>query len=143
MPEAGGHEPDTPEEPDGPTNPGAGVLLCPSTELGSDGRAFVFDALLGAEPVRAFVLRHEGHLVSYLNRCVHQPVEMDWQPGMFLDAEQRFIVCSMHGAHYDVANGRCAGGPCGRGALRSLSVRESGGQVYWYPQGDLQPLNFT
>ena len=41
----------------------------------------VFDVLLWGQPARAFVLRHDGVLRGYINRCAHVPVEMDWQPG--------------------------------------------------------------
>ena len=94
------------------------------------------------EPVRAFALRFEGSVVAYLNRCLHVPVEMDWQPGVFLDSEQRFILCSTHGAAYEPTNGRCVGGPCGRGRLTALQVEERDGQVYWYPSRDIRPVLF-
>ena len=58
-------------------------------------------------PVRAFVLRHDGRAVAYLNRCAHVPAEMDWLPGEFLDSERSFIICSIHGATYLPRDGRC------------------------------------
>ena len=116
--------------------------LCASAELAERGRALVFDVLQYGEPVRAFALRFEGHVVAYLNRCLHVPVEMDWQPGVFLDSEQRFILCSTHGAAYEPTNGRCVGGPCGRGRLTALQVEERDGQVYWYPSRDIRPVLF-
>lgn len=116
--------------------------LCLSGELGDDGRAHVWDVLQWRQPVRAFVLRHEGRLVAYLNRCSHVPTEMDWQPGEFLDADRRWILCSIHGATYDVLSGRCAGGPCGRGSLTAVRVAEEAGQVYWYPSRDIRPVPF-
>lgn len=126
MPEAG----PPPREP---------VPLCASADLVERGRAFVFDVLEYGRPLRAFVLRVDGRVVAYLNRCAHVPVEMDWQEGEFLDAERAFIVCSIHGAHYDPASGRCAGGPCGRGRLAALEVTERDGEVHWYPSRDIRP----
>ena len=117
--------------------------LCASAELAERGRALVFDVLQYGEPVRAFALRFEGHVVAYLNRCLHVPVEMDWQPGVFLDSEQRFILCSTHGAAYEPADGRCVGGPCGRGRLTALQVEERDGHVYWYPSRDIRPVLFN
>ena len=70
-----------------------------------------FDVLQWREPVRAFALRFDGQAVAYLNRCVHVPTQMDWQPGEFLDAGREFILCSIHGAAYEPRSGRCAGGP--------------------------------
>jgi nitrite reductase/ring-hydroxylating ferredoxin subunit len=116
--------------------------LCASAELVERGQALVFDVLQYGQPVRAFALRYDGQVVAYLNRCLHVPVEMDWQPGVFLDSEQRFILCSTHGASYEPLDGRCIGGPCGRGRLTAVQVREIDGQVYWYPSRDIRPVPF-
>jgi nitrite reductase/ring-hydroxylating ferredoxin subunit len=117
-------------------------LLCRADELVERGRAVVFDVLLWRQPARAFALRFGGRVVAYINRCAHVPSEMDWQPGEFLDAERRHIVCSIHGATYAPDSGRCLGGPCGRGRLMALNIGESDGQVYWYPSRDIAPLAF-
>jgi nitrite reductase/ring-hydroxylating ferredoxin subunit len=113
--------------------------LCASAELAERGNAFVFDVRQFREPARAFVLRFDGRLVAYLNRCLHVPAEMDWQPGEFLDADREFIMCSIHGAVYEPLTGRCAGGPCARGKLTAIEVFERDGQVYWVPSRDTQP----
>jgi nitrite reductase/ring-hydroxylating ferredoxin subunit len=113
--------------------------LCASEDLQERGKAITFDVLHYREPARAFALRFEGQVVSYLNRCVHVPTEMDWQDGEFLDMDRQFIMCSIHGAVYEPDTGRCAGGPCGRGKLTALQVQERDGQVYWYPCADTQP----
>lgn len=124
---------------DEPSEP---VLLCASSALAERGTAHVFDVLHYRRSARAFVLRHEGRLVGYVNQCLHVPVEMDWQPGHFLDSAGEVILCSIHGAAYDPQSGICVGGPCGRGRLTALRVEERGGQVYWYPSRDTRtPLN--
>lgn len=119
-----------------------GLPLCATADLEEGGRAFVFDVEEQGRPARAFALRHKGAVVAYLNRCVHVPAEMDWQEGQFLDAERRFILCSIHGAAYEPHSGRCAAGPCGRGRLTALSVAEEGGQVTWYPSTAIRPVSF-
>ena len=113
--------------------------LCMADELLDRGKAFVFDVLYFREPARAFVLRFDGQIVGYLNRCLHVPTEMDWQEGEFLDGDKAFIMCSIHGAVYEPLTGRCAGGPCGRGKLTAVDAFERDGQVYWYPSRDIQP----
>ncbi len=125
-----------------PEAPGAAdaIALCASADLEERGKALLFDVLEYGRPVRAFALRIDGVVVAYLNRCAHVPVEMDWNPGDFLDADRAFIVCSIHGAHYEPASGRCVGGPCGRGRLTALSVTERDGQVSWYPSRDIGPV---
>jgi nitrite reductase/ring-hydroxylating ferredoxin subunit len=119
-----------------------GEWLCASPALAERGRALVFDVLQYGQPQRAFVLRFEGRVVAYLNRCLHVPTEMDWQPGEFLDTDKRFILCSTHGAAYEPSDGRCVGGPCGRGRLSAVEVDEREGQVYWYPSRDIRPVAF-
>ncbi|MBU6260799.1 MAG: Rieske 2Fe-2S domain-containing protein [Burkholderiales bacterium] len=117
---------------------GIGVPLCASAALEERGRAWVWELLEYGRPVRAFALRFDGQVRAYLNRCVHVPTEMDWQPGDFLDLERRWILCSIHGAAYEPANGRCVGGPCGRGRLTVIDVAERDDMVYWYPSAALQ-----
>ena len=117
-------------------------LLCPSSELKERGQAFVFDVQHFREPARGFVLRFDGLVVAYLNRCLHVPTEMDWQHGEFLDGDKEFIMCSIHGAAYEPLSGRCIGGPCGKGTLTVLKVEERDAQVYWYPSQDTQPILF-
>ena len=114
-------------------------LLCAAEQLTERGTALVFDVMHYRAPARAFAMRYDGQVVAYLNRCLHVPTEMDWQPGEFLDSSKEFIICSIHGAVYEPQSGRCAGGPCGRGKLTSLQVMERDGQVYWYPSRDTQP----
>jgi nitrite reductase/ring-hydroxylating ferredoxin subunit len=116
--------------------------LCRADELAERGKAWVWDVLEYGRPARAFALRVDGAVVAYMNRCLHVPTEMDWQPGEFLDIEKRFILCSIHGAAYEPKDGRCVGGPCGRGRLTSIAVQEEAGEVYWYPSRDIRPVLF-
>jgi nitrite reductase/ring-hydroxylating ferredoxin subunit len=118
-----------------------GVPLCASAALAERGTACSFDVRWRGEAVRAFALRIDGTVVAYVNRCTHVPSELDWQPGRFLDADARYIVCATHGALYEPGDGRCVGGPCGRGRLAPIVVREAGGQVYWYPSAEIRPLD--
>lgn len=113
--------------------------LCESARLAERGDALVFDLLEYGRPARAFALRFEGRVVAYLNRCMHTPVEMDWQEGKFLDMDREYILCSIHGAAYEPLGGRCVAGPCAGARLIPVEVQERDGQVYWYPSRDLQP----
>jgi nitrite reductase/ring-hydroxylating ferredoxin subunit len=125
-----------------PLAPAGALLLCASAELEEAGKACVFDVMLWRRPARAFALRFEGRVVAYMNRCAHVPTEMDSQPGEFLDADRRFILCSMHGAVYEPTSGRCIAGPCAGQRLMAVDVVERGGQVYWYPSPDIGPVVF-
>ena len=118
----------------------AAQRICDSAQLAERGRAVLFEVQQHRERLRAFALRIDGRVVAYLNRCAHVPVEMDWKPGEFLDRDGEFIVCSIHGASYAPASGRCAGGPCGRRGLVALDVAEVDGQVCWYPSADIRAV---
>ena len=125
-----------------PLAPAGALPLCASAELEEAGKACVFDVMLWRRPARAFALRFEGRVVAYVNRCAHVPTEMDSQPGEFLDADRRFILCSMHGAVYEPTSGGCIAGPCAGQRLMAVDVVERGGQVYWYPSPDIGPVVF-
>lgn len=93
----------------------------------------------GAEPVRfelpdgrgsAFVLRYEGVLHAWRNSCPHVWVELDWNPGRFLDASGLYLVCSVHGALFAPGSGFCVAGPCAGKSLQRLPVEELDGQVF-------------
>jgi nitrite reductase/ring-hydroxylating ferredoxin subunit len=118
-------------------------LLCSSEALVERGPAVVFDVMLWRAPARAFVMRFDGRVVAYLNRCAHVPTELDWQPGEFLDQDKRWIICAVHGATYEPATGHCVGGPCRGQRLMALDVVDAEGQVRWYPNADVQPVVFA
>jgi nitrite reductase/ring-hydroxylating ferredoxin subunit len=75
----------------------------------------------------AFAIRHGGTVRAWLNRCSHLGVQLDWEPGEFLDAGARGIICSLHGAYYDPQTGACLQGPCRGQGLLPVSVLERDG----------------
>lgn len=106
-------------------------LICASAALRDAGPGVRFEVSYFDEPTPAFVVRWQGRVYGYLNRCAHMPMELDWQPGVFFGAEGSDLVCSTHGAVYAVADGRCLGGPCGSTALVRLVVAERDGAIYF------------
>jgi nitrite reductase/ring-hydroxylating ferredoxin subunit len=126
--------------PETGSSPPAAQWLCAAGALQDGGSAVVFPVREFHQELTAFALRFEGRVVAYLNRCVHVPVALDWQPGEFLDSAKEVIICAVHGATYAPHTGRCVGGPCGRGRLTPVTVEERDGQVYWYPSLDISPV---
>lgn len=110
---------------------GSERLICASSEVLDSGRAVRFEAEGFGEPAPAFVIRFEGALYAYLNRCGHRPMQLDWREGEVFDLEGRNLICSTHGASYAPVSGRCLGGPCNGVPLRRLRVEERGGCVYY------------
>ncbi len=107
-------------------------LICASQDLadGGPGLRFEVDEKGHTTPAPAFAIRWRGQVYAYLNRCGHIPVELDWQPGEFLDPSGQFLICSTHGALYDPATGACRAGRCEGRGLVALPVEERQGHVY-------------
>ena len=59
-----------------------------------------------------FVVKRDGQIYAYLNRCPHLGVELNWQEDQFLDSEGALIQCATHGALFLIEDGRCVSGPC-------------------------------
>lgn len=110
---------------------GSERLICAAAELADAGKAVRFEVEYFGAPAAAFVIRFEGAVVGYLNRCGHLAMELDWREGEVFDREGRNLICSTHGASYAPDSGRCLGGPCGGTPLLRLLIEERGGCVYY------------
>jgi nitrite reductase/ring-hydroxylating ferredoxin subunit len=106
-------------------------LICKSGALRESGRGVRFEVDYFGEPAPAFVVRKDGGVHGYLNRCAHVAMELDWQEGVFFDSAGRDLICSTHGAVYDARSGQCLGGPCNRTPLVKLRFEEREGGVYF------------
>jgi nitrite reductase/ring-hydroxylating ferredoxin subunit len=96
-------------------------------EKGKGVRFVVADESRGKS---AFVIRYQGTVHGYVNRCSHISVELDWSQGEFFDYSGAYLICATHGALYEPASGHCVGGPCQGRGLRKLAIVETGGSVF-------------
>lgn len=103
--------------------------VCDSVELSERGEGVRFELARAGGSLPAFVLRIDGVPRAYLNQCAHVPIELDWNPGRFLDDGGTVIVCATHGAVYDAADGTCVGGPCRGRGLQRIPCREVDGRI--------------
>ena len=74
--------------------------------------------------MEAFVIKKEGRFFAYINHCPHTGVPLDWMPDQFLNLEQSYIQCAMHGALFEIETGLCVYGPCINRRLESLSLEQ-------------------
>lgn len=105
-------------------------LICASSDLAEGGDGVRFEVVHSGETAPAFVVRHRGRAVGYLNRCGHVPVEIDWQAGKFFDHSGLYLICATHGALYAPESGRCLGGRCNGVGLKPVAVVERDGSIY-------------
>lgn len=75
------------------------------------------------------LVRRNGELFAYINRCPHRGVRLEWQPDQFLDYEKQFIQCSTHGALFTIETGLCVAGPCLGKRMESIPVKIKAGRV--------------
>lgn len=75
------------------------------------------------------VLRFEGTVYAYINRCVHMPRRLDCEKKHVFDASGRFLRCSMHGIVYKPQTGASVSTMCEGEKLRAVEVYEEGGEV--------------
>ena len=115
------------------------IPICASSEVEEGGRGVRFPVTAGGEDRTGFVIRYGNIIYGYLNRCAHVPIELDWNEGEFFESSGLYLMCSTHGAIYMPETGRCAGGPCRGGSLRSITVFEQGNQIFWRPDDYVQP----
>lgn len=115
------------------------IYICQSAALEAGGKGIRFPLTAGSEDGTGFVVRYDGRVYGYLNRCAHVPIELDWNEGEFFESSGLYLMCSTHGALYTPENGRCAGGPCRGARLRPVTVLEKDGQVFWLPDEYIKP----
>lgn len=59
-----------------------------------------------------FAVRQGETIVIYVNACPHIGVPLDWAPDQFLSHDGSRIICSVHGAEFEIGTGECLHGPC-------------------------------
>ncbi|HTN67509.1 MAG TPA: Rieske 2Fe-2S domain-containing protein [Burkholderiaceae bacterium] len=115
------------------------IPICVSGAVMDGGKGVRFPVTAGGEARTGFVVRYNGMIRGWLNRCAHVPIELDWAEGEFFESGGDYLMCSTHGAIYAPDTGVCAGGPCRGGRLRAIAVAEQDGQVYWQPDDYVRP----
>lgn len=101
------------------------IRLCAPNEL-SEGQSRGFTV---AE-LQLLVVRREGQVYAYQNRCPHRGIPLEWQPDQFLDSSASLIQCATHGALFLIESGECVAGPCSGQSLQALSCRENADGIW-------------
>ena len=70
----------------------------------------------------AFVIKQAGRFFAYINHCPHTGAPLDWVPDQFLNLDQSYIQCAMHGALFEIETGLCVYGPCINRRLESVPL---------------------
>lgn len=89
-----------------------------------------FSLNIDDETLEGFLVRQNGKVFGYRNSCPHVGAPLDWMPDRFLDADGKYIQCSMHGALFEPESGLCVQGPCVSRHLEKLQVEMDNDKVY-------------
>jgi nitrite reductase/ring-hydroxylating ferredoxin subunit len=107
-----------------------GIRLCRLEDI-PDGDSRGFDPeLVGRDTL--LVVRQGSVLYAWRDACPHiDGVPMAWRKNAYLNASRDRIVCSAHGAQFDIATGVCTLGPCLGQSLQPVSVElDADGSIY-------------
>ena len=95
--------------------------LCNINEIEDPGaKGFTFKK--SRKECLVFIVKKDKQVYAYENHCPHAGINLEWQENDFLDNEQAFIQCSVHGALFTIEKGECAGGPCNGQGLTPLVI---------------------
>jgi len=104
--------------------------VCDGAKLVNGGKGYCFALSWEDSYAPAFLVRYRDKVHGFLNRCAHQAIELDWNPGEFFDKDRRFLLCATHGAVYNPETGACVGGRCNGRGLTPIDVIEVDETVY-------------
>ena len=105
------------------------VRLCALDDI-ADGTTAGFTAEFKDNRIAVLAVRQGDVVFVYENNCPHIGSPLDFKPGQFLNIERTHIICSTHGALFEINDGRCISGPCEGGQLTSLDASIRNGSIY-------------
>jgi len=104
------------------------VPLCPESAIADPGaRSFVLQ--IGEAFFHGFVVRKNGQVAGYVDRCPHQGFPLALELDRYLTPDGSLILCGWHGAVFEPLTGECTGGPCAGGRLTPWPVVVSDGLI--------------
>ncbi len=106
----------------------SGVKLGP-LEVIADGKARNYVLQIGEAFFHGFVVRQGVRVYGYVDRCPHAGMPLAEELDQYLTPQGDYIACSWHGALFQIASGRCIGGPCAGQSLTTWPVAVEGDQI--------------
>lgn len=106
----------------------AGVKLGP-LDLIDDGKARNYVLQIGEAFFHGFVVRLGENVYGYVDRCPHAGMPLAEELDQYLTPQGDYIACSWHGALFQIASGRCIGGPCAGQSLTPWPVAIESEQI--------------
>ena len=106
----------------------SGAILCQLDDIG-DGDSAGFTAEVEGKARMLLAVRKGDDVFVYINSCPHIGAPLDFHAGKFLSQDKKHIICSTHGALFEIEDGHCIFGPCRNAYLKAVPVTVSDGEV--------------
>lgn len=104
--------------------PAPGTFVCDAAQVG-DVLSLSVTTAKGSFPM--LLVRAGGGLRAYVNACPHQYLPLDYRSSQLVSADGTMLMCSAHGARFDICTGEAvAGADCG---LDAVPITVAGGMV--------------
>ncbi|WOF75738.1 Rieske 2Fe-2S domain-containing protein [Parvibaculaceae bacterium PLY_AMNH_Bact1] len=101
--------------------PPAGTRLCALAEIEVPGaKGFTFGD--GRERFDMFVVRTSEQCLAYVNACPHAFTPLETFTDRFLTRKKDQILCTTHGALFNLHDGFCTSGPCAGKSLVPIPI---------------------
>jgi nitrite reductase/ring-hydroxylating ferredoxin subunit len=82
---------------------------------------------------KLIVVRSGKNTFVYLNSCPHIGAPLDLRPGQFFSHNKDNIICSTHGALFQIRTGLCIFGPCKDKYLEAIPICIEDNEVFHVP----------
>ena len=104
------------------------VALCAEDDIAEPGaRSFVLQ--IGEAYFHGFVVRKDGAVAGYVDRCPHAGNPLAIELDRYLTPDGSLILCAWHGAAFEPLTGACVAGPCAGGRLTPWPVQVAAGVI--------------
>ena len=104
-------------------------FLCNKNDI-QEGETKGFSINNNPDKQDIFVVKKNEQLFAYKNSCPHTGATLNWQPDIFMDYDNIYIQCSIHGARFEIETGLCVWGPCVNQKLRALKINIVENKIY-------------
>ncbi|MBT8141631.1 MAG: Rieske 2Fe-2S domain-containing protein [Gammaproteobacteria bacterium] len=96
--------------------------ICFSRQI-TDPGSKEFMILQKGRPYFGFLVQKNQQVFAYANTCPHQGRMLQWKPDAFLTKDCSQIMCSAHGATFEIDSGLCVAGPCLGQSLNAMPCK--------------------
>ena len=104
------------------------IFLCNTCDISLDGtKGF---SLKNKEEQDIFIVNRNNQFYAYKNDCPHTTGPLNWQDDVYMDLENFYIQCSIHGARFEVETGLCVWGPCVKRSLTPIKIEVDDGKIF-------------